>query len=163
MVCQVEVEAVMQGAVADDVFLRISSFGEYAKYTDAVRSIEVTWRQGDILISDWSVNFRGGVLEWTERDELDEAGKRIYFKQTEGDFVQMHGKWLVTDQEGAVQVKFWAEFDMGIPTLEPIINPVAMRALKDNIGRILRGLLGDNIELTSTSTDLALQPGAVGG
>lgn len=163
MVCRVEVEAAVPNGVAADVYLRVRSFEEYSKHTEAVRSVDVTSYHGNILISDWSVNFRGGVLQWTERDEFDDARRHIYFEQTEGDFVEFTGTWLVTDHDSAVRVKFSAEFDMGIPTLEPIINPVAMRALKDNIGRILRGLLGEQIELTSTCLDLAVQTGVASG
>jgi ribosome-associated toxin RatA of RatAB toxin-antitoxin module len=156
MACRIHVEGLLSDRRADQVFDRIRDFESYAEYTDAVREVTVTADEAGTVDSAWAVNFRGGVLHWTERDVIDPAALRITFEQLTGDFARFDGTWEVRQTGDDVVVLFACEFDLGIPSLEPIINPVAMRALSDSIGLILRGLLGEEIELTNTHQDTAV-------
>ncbi|MFE9423195.1 type II toxin-antitoxin system RatA family toxin [Kitasatospora sp. NPDC006697] len=155
MPCSIRVEGLLSGRDADEVFDRIRDFERYADHTDAVREVTVTADRAGTVDSAWAVNFRGGVLRWTERDVIDAAARTIAFEQLTGDFARFVGSWDVRPTGDRIAVLFSCEFDLGIPSLEPIINPVAMRALIDSIGRILRGLLGEGIELTSSHQDTA--------
>ncbi|WP_439659400.1 type II toxin-antitoxin system RatA family toxin [Lentzea sp. HUAS TT2] len=132
-------------ADATKVFERISDFPRYADYTDAVREVRIDHREGDHLTSTWSVNFRDGVLCWTERDRIDAELLDIEFEQLSGDFAVFTGSWRVEQIEGNVAVLFTAAFDLGMPTLAAIIDPIAERALLDNIQSILVGLLGTTV------------------
>lgn len=132
-------------ADATAVFDRISDFPRYADYTDAVREVRIEQREGDHLTSVWAVNFRNGVLCWTERDHIDAQALEIEFEQTAGDFASFTGSWRVEQVEGNVAVLFTATFDLGMPTLAAIIDPIAEQALVDNIQAILRGLLGETV------------------
>jgi ribosome-associated toxin RatA of RatAB toxin-antitoxin module len=156
MPCFIRVEALLCDRDADEVFDRVRDFERYADHTDAVREVTVTADDAGTVDSAWAVNFRGGVLHWTERDVVDPAARSITFEQLTGDFSRFVGTWDVRQTGDDVVVLFSCEFDMGIPSLEPIINPVAMRALIDSIGLILRGLLGEDIELTSSHRDTAV-------
>ena len=49
---------------------------------------------------------------------------------------------------GGSSITFRAEFDLGIPSLASIIDPVAQSTLRSNILRILTGLLGEVTEET---------------
>ena len=94
------------------------------------------------LDSTWEVNFGNGVLIWSEHDVVDRAGLSITFVQTAGDFERFDGGWRVAQAGDDVAVRFDAAFDLGMPGLAPIIDPIAERALVDNIQRILVGLTG---------------------
>ncbi|MFI5800463.1 type II toxin-antitoxin system RatA family toxin [Streptomyces sp. NPDC051677] len=156
MPCLIRVEGLLTSRDADEVFDRVRDFERYADHTDAVREVTVVADEAGTVDSAWAVNFRSGVLQWTERDVIDPVARSITFEQLTGDFARFVGSWDVRQTDDDVVVLFSCEFDMGIPSLEPIINPVAMRALIDSIGLILRGLLGDDIELTSSSKDTAV-------
>ncbi|GAA3308531.1 type II toxin-antitoxin system RatA family toxin [Streptomyces cinereospinus] len=155
MPCFIRVEGLLDNRDADEVFDRVRDFERYADHTDTVREVTVTAADAGTVDSAWAVNFRGGVLRWTERDVVDTATRTVTFEQLTGDFARFVGTWDVRRAGDDVVVLFSCEFDMGIPSLEPIINPVAMRALVDSIGLILRGLLGEDIELTSSYRDTA--------
>jgi ribosome-associated toxin RatA of RatAB toxin-antitoxin module len=126
----------------DDVFAAVADFAAYPQHTGAVRQVTVrTTGDGD-LESDWEVNFRNGILAWTERDAVDPAGRKITFEQLDGDFALFTGSWTVEpDGDGAV-VRFEATFDLGMPSLAPMVDPIAERTLIENIRAILGGLLG---------------------
>ncbi|NWF30233.1 SRPBCC family protein [Streptomyces sp. PKU-EA00015] len=151
---EVTLDALIPDATAPDVFERLRDFASYPKYTDAVREVNVTDTGGDTLDSDWSVNFRNGVLCWSERDSIDEAALTIEFTQTEGDFDQFDGAWTVHGHEdGATTIRFQARFDLGMPSLSAIIDPIACEALVEAISLILRGLLGEHITLTAPEAE----------
>lgn len=137
----VAVTAAVPGSCADEVFATVADFASYARHTDAVREVVVRPVCGGTE-SDWEVNFRSGVLAWTERDVVDPAGRRIAFEQLDGDFAAFTGSWAIeADGDGSV-VRFEASFDLGMPSLAPMIDPIASRTLEDNIRAILGGLLG---------------------
>ena len=137
----VAVTAVVPGACPDRVFAAVADFAAYPRHTDAVREVVVR-PVGEAVESDWEVNFRNGVLAWTERDVVDPGLRRIAFEQLDGDFAVFTGTWLVEPDGDGSTVTFEASFDLGMPSLAPMIDPIAERALVENIRAILGGLLG---------------------
>lgn len=142
---QVEVEALVPDADADAVFARISDFESYSRYTDAVREITLRPVENGVVESEWSVNFRNGILCWSERDHIDPARRMIRFEQLDGDFDELSGQWAVAAVGPDVRVVFTAGFDLGMPSIADMINPIAERTLRENIEAILRGLLGQDV------------------
>ena len=141
----VAVTAAVPDAEPDEVFSAVADFGSYAEHTDAVREVVVRPAADGGGESDWEVNFRSGVLAWTERDTVDPAARRIDFEQVDGDFAVFTGTWSVEpDRDGSV-VRFTASFDLGMPSLAPMIDPIAVRTLVDNVRAILSGLLGPRV------------------
>ena len=125
----------------DEAFGRLADYERYPELTSTVLDVELQ-RRGEELLSTWRVNFRGGVLRWTEVDQVDPVDRVLAFEQVDGDLERFVGRWAVTaDGEGS-RIEFTAELDLGIPSLAPIVNPVAEAALADNIRTILAGLFG---------------------
>ncbi|MCX4809657.1 SRPBCC family protein [Streptomyces sp. NBC_01239] len=155
MTCHVRIEAIVPDGDATHVFDRVQDYERYTEHTATVRSVTVTPEGPDTVRSAWEVHFRSGLLRWTERDVMDPVARRITFDQLTGDFASFAGTWDITQTGTDVSVLFTCEFDLGIPSLEPIINPVAMRALDESMGLILRGLLGEGIRLTGSRRDTA--------
>ena len=141
----VAVTAVAPGACPDAVFSAVADFASYAKHTDTVRDVVVTPADDGALESAWEVNFRTGVLAWTERDLVDPIARRIDFEQVDGDFVVFTGAWVVDPDGDGATVRFTATFDLGMPSLAPMVDPIAVRTLVDNVQAILRGLLGPRV------------------
>lgn len=130
-----------------DVYARIRDFADYPRQTDAVVEVLVHPVDADgALVSEWTVRFRNGLLRWTERDVFDDERRAIAFEQLSGDFAVFRGRWLVDADPVGATIVFDAEFDLGIPTLAALIDPVAEATLRSNILLILRGLLGDVTE-----------------
>jgi ribosome-associated toxin RatA of RatAB toxin-antitoxin module len=141
----VAVTAVVPRRRPDEVFGAVADFAAYPRHTAAVREVAVRSDGDGHLESNWEVNFRNGILAWTERDAVDRDARTIAFEQVDGDFAVFTGCWTVEpDGDGAV-VRFEATFDLGMPSLAPMVDPIAERALVDNIRAILGGLLGPTV------------------
>ncbi|MEU1013727.1 MULTISPECIES: SRPBCC family protein [unclassified Streptomyces] len=132
-----------QGVSAAQAYARIRDFARYPDLVDTVRKVTVHPPGDDGTVrSDWEVDFRNGVLAWTEEDVFDDRAPGIAFRQLYGDFETFDGAWSVDGTAGGARVVFTASFDFGLPTLANIVDPVAERVLRETIEHILRALLG---------------------
>src|SRR5205814_131192 len=96
---------------------------------------------------------RTGILHWTEIDRIDQGRLLIEFRQSVGDLARFDGVWSVHPAAGGTQVVFEAEADLGMPTLAPLLNPVAERTLRETIREILTGLLGPDLSFDGDGQD----------
>ncbi|WP_027658997.1 type II toxin-antitoxin system RatA family toxin [Salinispora fenicalii] len=151
------VDALVPAADGGDVYAKLRDLTSYPRYTDAVREVRVVALDEHRVQSHWSVNFRNGVLCWTEHDAFDDVARTIEFTQTDGDFHRFDGTWTLRQDRGDVVVRFACTFDLGMPSLAAIIDPIAREALVENVQLILHGLLGDDIAfLDPTAPRLAV-------
>lgn len=127
----------------------IRDFARYPELTDAVEEVTVSPPAADgSVVSDWLVHFRKGMLKWTERDVFDPGTRVIRFVQLSGDFDVFEGQWRVEERDGGSAIYLDASFDLGIPTLADLLDPVAEASFRANILRILSGIFGSPEPLT---------------
>jgi ribosome-associated toxin RatA of RatAB toxin-antitoxin module len=151
---RVIIRVLVPGRQPRQAYERISDFPRYEELTSTVRKVVMHPAGADgSIVSEWTVTFRNGVLCWTERDFFDADRLAIRFVQLTGDFERFDGQWQVTDGPRGTQITFDAVFDLGMPSLTDILDPVAEATLRDNILVILRGLLGDVTVLSDEPAD----------
>jgi ribosome-associated toxin RatA of RatAB toxin-antitoxin module len=139
----VDVEGVSDVTAID----RLSDFGCYPQVTEVVRAVTIRESGGEST-SVWEVNFRKGILKWVERDTFDRDNREISFVQTEGDLKSFSGRWRVVPwPSGGVTVTFEAKFDLGMPSIATIVEPIAERTLIDNTRTIIEQLVRPSNEL----------------
>lgn len=112
----------------------------YAEYMDDVRCVTVLSNEPGQRVTAWSVVLKGSILEWTEVEVILEEPRRINFRQLDGDLDVFDGYWQVSSGDTGCRVTLVIEFEIGIPLLADMLNPVATRALRDNSERMLRAL-----------------------
>ncbi|HST55167.1 MAG TPA: SRPBCC family protein [Solirubrobacteraceae bacterium] len=132
-----KVEASIDGADVDELFAHIERFETYPDIADNVRAVTVSDRTQDTFTSCWEVNFRNGILKWEELDSIDRENHRITFSQLQGDLASFTGKWIVDAVDGGARVEFSGEFDLGIPSLASMLDPVAVRTLTSNVRELI--------------------------
>ena len=144
--------------VADPVaaFAAIADFERYPSLADDVRDVR-TDRSRMPRESNWVMNFRRGIMRWTELEVIDDERMRIHFDQTEGDFEDFHGSWQVFPTTDGAEVLFEVSYDFGIESLVGIMDPIAERVIKRAVCAVLSGLFVDIevLEGAEALTDLA--------
>lgn len=128
------------GQDPDAVWAALLDSEAYASYMAEVREIKVVEWVGNRRVSRWSVLLKGSELEWEEEEFIDQEHRRIEFRQLEGDLAYFTGHWQVTSDERGTTAELHVEFDIGIPMMSEMLNPVAARALEDNSKAILEQL-----------------------
>ncbi len=147
----VEIRAHAPGRSAAQVYELLSDFDSYPKFASVVRSVSVVPAGENRVKTDWEVDFRDGILKWTEEDRFFPDRHAITFKQLEGDVDYFVGEWAVKEQDGGVVISFVADLDLGIPGLGDMLEPIAVQALEENIRNIVAGLLGESVEFLPTA------------
>ncbi|WP_267242637.1 type II toxin-antitoxin system RatA family toxin [Streptomyces sp. PR69] len=129
-------------APAADAWQAVIRLEDYAAYMENVESVSVLGEtESGARTSEWSVLLKGSVLEWVEVDELDEENRVMSFHQVSGDLDEFNGYWRVEDGgDGTSVVTFSVDFEIGIPLLADMLNPVATRALRENSEHMLRAI-----------------------
>lgn len=148
----VEIHAFIRGTDADSVFDTLADFRSYTELVDVVRSVEQHRPEDSSGHSSWVVEFRNGLLRWTEQDWFRRAELRLDFDQIEGDFEKFSGGWVLEPTPEGVKTALIADFDFGVPSLASIVEPVAERVLTDVTQLILLGLFGDRVEFPDGTT-----------
>lgn len=127
-------------APIDKVWAVLKDIESYPDLMEEVQAVEVLSESEDnTRTSAWSVLLDDSVLEWKEQERIDNSRRTVTFDQLDGDLRVFTGTWSVqqTDDE-KVLVRLDAEFDIGIPLLAELLNPVAAHALRQNFEQILR-------------------------
>jgi ribosome-associated toxin RatA of RatAB toxin-antitoxin module len=116
----------------------IADFARFPSLADDVRSVA----RGDDG-SQWTVNFRRGLMRWHETETVSPTDLRIDFAQTEGDFAEFHGSWRLTPVIGGATVVFDVTWDFGIESMAGLMDPIAERVIKRVVVSVLSGLFGE--------------------
>lgn len=139
------------GIRTDDVSSAFAAIADFARFPALAADVRSVVR--DPAGTQWTVNFRRGLLRWHETDTVD--GLTIAFTQTEGDFAEFHGSWRLTPTSEGALVTFEAAWDFGIDSLAGLMDPIAERVITRVVLDVLRGLFGDVTVLAGAArTDL---------
>ena len=96
--------------------------------------------------SAWSVTLKGAILEWEEREELDPVARTMEFHQISGDLEVFDGVWkLVSTGDESTSVSLTVTFEIGIPLLADMLNPIAQKSLRENCTEMLFGIERDSL------------------
>jgi ribosome-associated toxin RatA of RatAB toxin-antitoxin module len=117
----------------------VKKIEDYPKFMKPVREVKVLSRVGDITEAEWEIELKGSLLRWSERETCRPEDHRIDFQQIEGDLEKFEGHWdLKSVSPGATEVELKVDFEIGIPMLRDMLNPVAEKALRENAVTMLR-------------------------
>jgi ribosome-associated toxin RatA of RatAB toxin-antitoxin module len=136
----VEVDEIMPASV-DKVWEVVNDVEAYPRLMEHVRSLEVRERGPNYRHTAWEVDLKGCVMNWVEREDIDAERYHIDYHQIEGDLEQFEGYWqlepLTPDTCRAVLT---VQFNIGIPMLDEMLNPIAERAIRESSLKMLRSL-----------------------
>jgi len=126
----------LAGLSPEDVWPTLVDFARYPDLMEDVISVEVLEDDGQRMLSSWQVLLNGSEFTWTERDVLD-APKKIAFEQTDGDLEVWRGAWELDMSSGSLVARLTVEFDIGIPSMAEILDPIGERAIRANSVQML--------------------------
>lgn len=122
------------------VWNAINDVESYPRLMESVRSVEVLEDDEDHRVVIWQVDLKGCVLRWVEREEIDVERWRIDYRQIEGDLAAFDGYWQLESIEDRSRVTLVVRFDIGLPMLGEMLDPIAERAIRENAQMMLRSL-----------------------
>jgi ribosome-associated toxin RatA of RatAB toxin-antitoxin module len=113
----------------------------YPRFMKDVVYLKVLSREQDAQLSEWHARLQGKILRWKERDVFDDAAHTIRYAQTEGDLKRFEGAWTFEPTpEGGTRITLSCDFDLGIPMLSALLDPVARLVVKRNCEDMLAAI-----------------------
>ena len=114
----------------------------YAESMETIRWIRLVGSDSEhARRAEWSVLLKGSILEWEEEEQLDHEAHKVVFRQLRGDLEFFDGHWMLEELgPNETRAHFELEFEIGIPMLAEMLNPVAQKSLEENCAAMLRGL-----------------------
>lgn len=134
-------------ATLEAVWEVVSAFDRYPALMPDVIEVTFLERSGTEATSAWRVMLNDSEMTWEERDVFIPKS-RIEFTQIDGDLEVFRGSWLLTEIDGGVRVSLSLEFDIGIPSLAAVLDPLGIQAIESNSRGMLTAI-SEQFELVS--------------
>jgi ribosome-associated toxin RatA of RatAB toxin-antitoxin module len=135
----VESRVVIEDVDVGKVWDVMRDFEAFPHLMQDVLDVRCFDRTGDELKSEWRVLLNGSELTWVEADKLVDR-EEITFYQIEGDLEIWEGTWRLRPEGRTVVVDLTVMFDLGIPSLAHILDPIGIRAIKANSRQMLEAI-----------------------
>lgn len=117
----------------DDAWRAIVDVESYSSYMTCVRSVGIVSHESPhVRRTAWSVALKGSILEWRQEERLDHDRHVVTFAQLDGDLETYTGQWTVEPVPGGARTVVAAQFNIGIPLLADMLNPVAVESFEQN-------------------------------
>jgi hypothetical protein len=143
---KVAVQCFVIDADAVEALRQVTDYRRWADASEAVREVVVEPGDDGFSTSHWKVRFRGGLMQWSERDRNADALVHT-FELIEGDPHGFSGTWTADERDGGCELRMDAEFDLGMPSLGHVLDPIAVEALEDAVADVVRNLFGDRVRI----------------
>lgn len=136
----VEVSKRIEACLPEAVFAFIKQMERYPDFMPDVASVRVLAREERATITKWKTRIDGMPIEWIERDEFDDDHLTIYYRQIEGDLKKFEGRWRVETDGGAAAVSLTVDFELGIPMIAGLVNPILTKKIRENCDGMLTAI-----------------------
>lgn len=128
----VEVSTLVRGDI-DAIWNIVSDMPSYPNFMPNLVSVEVVEKESEAVTSTkWVAKVDGRVLTWVEKDFFDRDKYRIEYHQVSGDLKKFQGYWQLENTEDGVSITLTVDFDLGIPMLDMLLNPILKKKVREN-------------------------------
>jgi ribosome-associated toxin RatA of RatAB toxin-antitoxin module len=124
----------------------LNNVEDHVRLTDVVRSVRTEPIDEATRLSHWEVQFRNGIMRWSQRDHFVRETWTMTFELVAGDPGALNGFWRAEASEEGCRVHLVCEFEMGIPTLEDALGPLAGRILRETLRTQLFDIFGPEFQ-----------------
>ena len=136
------VEVVEQVPVSlDAVWSAVNDVESFPRLMDHVHAVEVLDSGAEFRRSAWEIDLKGCRMRWVEHEEILADVHRIEYRQVEGDLKTFEGHWQLEAVDAATtRVTLTVHFEIGLPMLSDMLDPVAERAIRNNSTEMLHAV-----------------------
>jgi ribosome-associated toxin RatA of RatAB toxin-antitoxin module len=138
-------------APVERVWRAVTDVERYPESMDSVRSVTIVDADGPtVRRTAWSVLLKGSILQWEEVETLDPDERVMSSQQVSGDMEKFEATWSLQPIDAdRTTVSLAVDFEIGIPLLADMLDPVAQRALRENCTEMLRGVEQESLEASA--------------
>lgn len=110
----------------------------YPEYMKEVKSVTPVEREGNRVVADWVgiIPTFGLKVRWRQEEQWDDAAFASSFRQLEGDYDRLDGKWSFEEVDGQTVFRQYLDYEYNVPTLGPLVKKVIHTIVVNNLNAI---------------------------
>jgi ribosome-associated toxin RatA of RatAB toxin-antitoxin module len=120
-------------ASTEESYRLVVDVERFPEFMDNVTSVEILSEDASEKVVAWKMMIDDAPLEWVEEVHYDADRLRVRFRAIDGVFERFDGHWQVFPEPSGSRVELELEFEIGLPEVEEVINPVLTTRLTANI------------------------------
>lgn len=131
---------------AEQMFDLVADVGRYPEFLPWCRGARIRRREGDLIVADLIIGFKGITERFTSRVQLDRDNLIIDVAYEDGPFRYLKNHWKFIEEEGGCLVDFYVEFEFRSRMLQRMIGLVFTEAVRRMVNAFesrARDLYGD--------------------
>jgi len=132
--------ALTVNAPPEEIFPILKEMEKYPDFMPDLVSVKVLERADNTTVTAWVSNVDGRVIQWTERDIIDDANHHIAYCQIDGDLKKFEGEWILTPVAGGTEIRLTVDFEFGIPMIAGLLNPILKKKVRANSENMLKAI-----------------------
>lgn len=127
-------------AASTEVFSLAAAMEDYPRFMQNVKEVRIVNRADNYTITAWKTEIDGRSFCWLEEDRFYPEAGRIDYKLVSGDLKKFEGSWHMQEKDGGTQITLTVDFDLGVPMLAALLNPILAKKTKENCLAMLEGI-----------------------
>ena len=132
--------SLLVSAAREIIYPILKDMEKYPEFMKDLVSVRVLSRDNNTTITHWISNVDGRIIEWKEQDVFDDENMHIAYCQLEGDLKKMQGEWILQPFPEGTEIKLTVDFDLGIPMLSGLMNPILKSKVRSNGNNMLEAI-----------------------
>jgi coenzyme Q-binding protein COQ10 len=114
----------------EQMFDLVADVGRYPEFLPWCRGARVRRREGDLIVADLVIGFKGVTERFTSRVTTDRAHMIIDVAYEEGPFKYLENHWEFIEAQGGCVVDFYVDFEFRSRFLQGLIGAVFTEAVR---------------------------------
>lgn len=115
---------------ADQLFELVSDVARYPEFLPWCRAARIRKREGNVIVADLVIGFKGVTEKFTSRVTLDPDNTRVDTIYEDGPFKYLENHWKFKDVDGGSIVDFHVDFEFRSRILQAMIGVVFTEAVR---------------------------------
>ncbi len=116
----------------------ITRIEEFPAYMPNVKKCQVISREGNKVVTEWSIDLNGIPLQWKQEEILDFKNSTISFRAIGGDLEEFKGVWHLTALgQRQTDVQLTVTVKTGLPQVGEVIGPILAEKIRQNYNGML--------------------------
>lgn len=114
----------------------------FPEFMSDVKSLEIVESDGTRVVSDWVgvVPQFGLKVRWRQEDVWNVESGTCDFRQVEGDYDSLSGRWSLHDEGGKTRFDSTMDYEYVVPGLGPLVGKVIFGIVKKNMEGVLMAI-----------------------
>jgi len=114
----------------DQLFDLVADVARYPEFLPWCRAARIRKREGDVIVADLVIGFKGITEKFTSRVTLNRANLRVDTVYEDGPFRYLENHWQFEETDGGSLIDFHVDFEFRSRILQAMIGVVFTEAIR---------------------------------